>query len=93
MAKSKGKSLVYLVWIDSVSPSESGWMCPDDLDDFAEDEFLIEDVGFIHAENKKYICLVGGRGMNKDTLPISHRIVMIPKVAIKKRIDLSRHIK
>jgi len=87
------KKLMYVIWVDSVSPRDCGWMSDEELEEFSKDRFLIEDVGWLQYENKEYICLVGGMGMNQDVLNISHRVVMIPKCSIIKKINLTRHIK
>ena len=87
------KKLLHVIWVDSVSPRDCGWMSDEELGEFSEDKFLIQDVGWVHSENKEYVCLIGGEGMNADVLPISHRIVMIPKCAIRKKTDLTRYIK
>ena len=86
------KKLYYIKWIDSMSPTESGWMGDDEIDECMGVDLYIEDVGFLYKEDKKYLTIVGGQSLNEDVGNICHRVVKIPKVCIEKKIDLTRYL-
>jgi len=87
-------NLVYVEWIDACGPTSTGWLLPDQIDAFVGHEWLVKDIGFIYKESEDYICLVGGFTEEDDVYTATyHRIVSIPKSTIRKRIDLTKHIK
>lgn len=89
------RKLLYVKWIDAAGPNETGWKFDSDVQEFFDPPYVIQEVGFLFAENKDYICLVGGYYYNEDEDwdGCCHRVLKIPKGTIIKKIDLTRHIK
>ena len=88
------KKLLYIKWIDAASPCDTGWQQDEDMAEFVDPAFLIEDVGWVYKESKDYIVLVGGKSQfNVEYSGCFHRIIKIPKAVVKQKIDLTRHVK
>lgn len=81
------KKIVYLEWIDSCH--QRGWTLASDVETFIEDSdaMLIQSVGYLQHEDRLSLTIVqsvqGGKSTGVDAL------MRIPKVAIKKRQELS----
>lgn len=89
-----GMKLIYLEWVDSTAPAQSGWLTESEIDEFADGDFKILDLGFVYKETDEYVLLVGGCSKEEDGFErLYHRGIKIPKCAIIKRVDMSRHIK
>ena len=88
--------LVYLKWVDAAGPSESGWLNDEELLDHLGHELQIEEVGWIVQEDKEYICLVSGCAKEPEGSEwnsIYHHLIKIPRACIRKKVDLTKHIK
>lgn len=84
---------VYVEWIDSCLPNESVWQTVSYVEELKDAEFIINEIGFIYHESKKYLMIVGGHSKeNEGYETIYHRVLKIPKACIIKRIDLTNHI-
>ena len=46
MGKSSRK-LLYIKWLDAAGPQNDRWEVCTDIDEFIEEDFIIEDVGFL----------------------------------------------
>ena len=72
--KIKDRVLYHIVWADSQSPSNPGWLEPCEIDPRVS---MIDSVGYLAHENKESITLVahltdcGGQGMGFMTIPKS----------------------
>ena len=92
MARATKKKLIYVEWLDSYNFSEAIWKTEEDMNEFVKEPFIIVDVGFLYAEDKDYLTLVGGHtkeGM--EWTETYHREIKIPRACIKKRVYL--HLK
>ncbi len=84
--------LVYIEWEDITS--SDGWRNEDNATCWASDEgWLIKQVGFIYKETENYLTLVAGAHIEKEYQSQYHQFLKIPKVLIRKRINLTKHIK
>ncbi len=82
--------LVYLEWQDA--HCNNGWMSEPELKEWSKGECIINEVGWIAQENKNQIILVS----RKEDMAGNRSfglIQKIPKTWIRKRIDLTKHIK
>lgn len=88
------RKLLYVQWVDALSPTDCGWLGEDYLLEWTSKQLTVEDTGWVLEENKCYLCLVGGKYTDDcEFTPNYHRIVKIPKACILKKIDLTKHIK
>lgn len=86
--------LVFVEWVDCSGSIDTAWRNDTYMDTFVEKDERIYDVGFVYHEDKESLVLVGGYSIPQDTYEtVYHREVKIPKAVIKRRLDLSRHIK
>lgn len=89
--------LLYIKWIDAVAPTCSVWMGKSEVEEHLGAEMVVEEVGFVvDDKDKDYISLVAGYSCELDESefePIYHRLIRIPRVCIRKKIDLTRHIR
>lgn len=84
--------LVYIEWEDVIS--SDCWRNEDNAACWSEGEgWFIQQVGFIYKETKTYLTLVAGIHIEKEHQSQFHQFLKIPKVLIRKRIDLTKHIK
>jgi len=85
--------LIYIEWNDAFC--NTGWLSKAELKKLSdEEEFIIKEVGWVFKESKKQIVLVS-RYKPED---VRHGeefglVQKIPKTWIRKRIDLTKHIK
>ena len=82
----KADKILYIEWIDSHAPRDSGWHVDDEVDEWMDSEWLIMDVGFLKKETKDMIYLVGGKSKDvEDYQGLQHREIAIPKGCIIKK--------
>lgn len=81
----KGDS-VEVLWIDTHTPSVSGWMSVKQYDEFRTSLVAMRNVGIFYAKDDDYLHLVGCQDMDGDeiTLPMSIPIGCIKKVRVLK---------
>lgn len=86
------KKIVYIEWEDAASPAEDTcWWSEEGIRKWAREfDSFVFNVGFILEETKKYILLASefNACLNNYAHPIR-----IPKIWIRKRVDLTKHIK
>ena len=86
------KKLIYIEWGDAFS--KDCWQTAEELDEWKEQKFIVKQSGFVYAETKEYIILVGGiNPLDKNNEEQYKQCIKIPKSWIGKRIDLTKHIK
>lgn len=88
--------LIYLEWDDA--HSENGWHTKEDVEKFKTEVPTIKQVGFVYEKTKRYILLVGRHAPNnifsEDCEDEAFgQLQRIPTSWIKKRVDLTKHIK
>ena len=92
MPKPKKHKLIYLEWHDAFAAA--GWHTQASVDKFSKNIMIVRQVGWILSENEKYIVMAARH--NEETEyqdPQWGNIQKIPKTWIRKRINLTRHIK
>jgi len=93
-SKSYSKGLpVYIEWIDAVAMDDEGWKQKSHVDEFmADKDNVIRQLGYILKEDKNYLLLcyaIHDDGGDNDY----SGLFKLPKVWIKKRISLTRHVR
>ena len=72
----------------------SGWMSKSEMDSWSKGEFVIKEVGWIIEETPKQIILMSRYSPPDNGDAAQYGMLQkIPKTWIKKRIDLTKHIK
>ena len=87
--------LLWVEWIDSIAPADCAWMSGEEIAEFTTREKLIEDCGWLVEESRDYISLCGGMSEEPSDscfASMYHRLIRIPKCAIRRRKDLTRFI-
>lgn len=84
--------LVYIEWHDAFA--DSRWMSKNEVDNWKKGEFIVAEVGWIMEETNKQIILAS-RYNPADNGDIAQwgSLQKIPKPWIRKRINLTKHIK
>ena len=85
--------LVYIEWHDAFA--NIGWLTKKEMEDIADtEECIVKECGWIYKETKKEIVLFA-RYMpdGKGFIEQFGLVQKIPKTWIKKRIDLTNHIR
>ena len=91
--------LIYIEWQDACSHTGSArsgsWLDEDEAKEWAKNtNWIVQQMGFILEENKKYITIAGMREPGSDThLAMYGHIQKIPKTWILKRVDLTKYTK
>jgi len=79
--------LVYVEWVDTIGDTDNGWKSEEDAEEFFErDDNIVRETGFIYAEDKDYLYLVGKYMPAADNNLTAHR-TKLPKKWILKRIE------
>ena len=88
------KKLIYIEWADAIS-SGAGWVNETDLKRWIDDsEWIIKQVGWVLKENNKFLTIASQiKPEDAFTETQFGHIQKIPKTWIRKRKDLSKHIK
>ena len=85
--------LIYIQWEDAIA--NSSWKSKSELDKWvSEDNMIIEEVGWVYEETKKYIVLVSRISKwNHNENDVEFGLTQkIPKTWIRKRKILAKHI-
>ena len=84
--------LIYLEWHDAFG--RGGWRTSQELDEWKKGEFVVREVGWLIEETDKQIILAG-RHVPPDNGDdeLYGGLQKIPTTWIRKRIDLTKHIK
>jgi len=80
--------LVYLQWADATSPTDNTWRELEEAKRWAkDDDFWIEQVGWVLEENDKFILLASHKSITKSGIQIEQfgLLQKIPKTWIRKR--------
>jgi len=84
--------LVYIEWEDAIA--QAGWHSKRETRKWAkESSMIISQIGWVYKETKKYIVLISRICIDDEKITSYGNLQKIPKTWIKKRINLSRHIK
>ena len=84
--------LVYLEWEDATA--QAGWYTKTKMAKWAKEaNMTISQVGWIYEENKTHIVIVCRLSLDDEGIGMYGNLQKIPKTWIRKRIDLSKHIK
>lgn len=88
--------LIYIEWEDAIA--QTGWHTEKEIQEWSDkDNTIIKEVGWIYKESKRYLVLISRKteeSMGDDPKYITYGLLQkIPKTWIKKRIDLTKHIK
>ena len=84
--------LIYIEWCDAVE-TQKAWQSLEALKKWADtNDWITVEVGFLLFESKEYILIANRIAKYDDDLEYSG-VMKIPSTWIKKRIDLSSHIK
>ena len=83
--------LIYIEWCDATSYGTGTWQELDELKAWAknEDSWLIKEVGFVIEETDEYLLLVSQVSDNGNV----GNAMKIPKGWVRKRIELTEHVK
>ena len=85
--------LIYLEWEDATS-GDDGWQHAESVLDWAKSyKFIAKQVGFVLVESKESIVLASGFNEGGEYQNQYLHIHKIPKGWIRKRVDLTKHIK
>ena len=87
--------LIYLEWEDSIAALEEGWLQPQQALDWAKNtDCIVKQIGWLIQEDKKYITIAGAM-YDATNFTNQHfcNLQKIPMTWIRKRIDLTKHIK
>lgn len=91
--------LIYLEWEDATA--SHGWHDAGSVEEFMNDyNSLIKQVGWVYAENKKYLVLAsriglgifGEDGTSPDELSYGN-LQKIPKTWVRRRIELTEAVR
>lgn len=84
--------LIYIEWHDAFA--KTTWMTEEELNKWKKGEMIVNEVGWLIEETPKQIILAG-RYIPPDNEDVEQfgLLQKIPKTWIRKRIDLSKHIK
>lgn len=95
MTKKKTKKLIYFEWCDAVS--RDGWISKENALIWSKNtEWVVQQIGWILEENKEYITIFSQYDPpSKNTTDHENfgHLQKIPKTWVRKRVDLTRHIK
>ena len=86
--------LIYIEWCDAIS-SGAEWTNANDLDRWIDGtEWIIKQTGWILHEDKKCLTICSQIKPEDDFTDIQYgHLQKIPKTWIRRRIDLTKHIK
>ena len=92
------KKLIYIQWADATSPNEFSWFTEESAIRWAkEDNFWIEQVGWILEENEKYLLLASRKNVTDFfSSDVSNQLIQygqiqkIPKTWIRKRKQIKQ---
>ena len=84
--------LIYIEWHDAFA--QGGWMTKKELDEWKEGEWIVREVGWVIEETETQIILAA-RYSPPDGADVEQYGLLqkIPKTWIRKKIDLTKHIK
>ena len=86
------KKLIYIEWEDACANDK--WMDEHEATEWANaDRYIVKQSGFIFKETKEHIILYGGYHNEDGYQGQFHQMIKIPKGWIRKRINLTKHIK
>ena len=84
--------LIYIEWEDAKSSDK--WVTNDEMMGWADERYLVKQVGFVFKETKDLVILFAGAHDECDVFDTQyHQAIKIPNTWIRKRIDLTKHIK
>ena len=85
--------LVYIEWEDAIA--QAGWYSKKGVKNWAKkDNMLVKQTGWIYKETKKHIILISRLSVDSPNKIISYgNLQKIPKTWIRKRVNLTKHIK
>ena len=85
--------LIYIEWEDCCA--NGSWMDEEEFSKWTNsDRYIIKQTGFVYKETKEHLILFSGfHDENGDYKGQYHHCLRIPKTWIRKRIDLTKHIK
>ena len=84
--------LIYLQWADATSPAENHWREIEEAKQWAkEDDYWIEQVGWVLEENEKYILLACQKSITVSGVQVEQfgLLQKIPKTWIRKRKNIT----
>ena len=84
--------LIYIEWHDAFA--SGSWFTKRELEDWKKGEFIVSEVGWLIEETSKQIILAA-RHNQEDNGDLEQwgSLQKIPKTWIRRRIDLTKHIK
>ena len=83
--------LIYVEWEDAYS--REGWQTGHELDLWAEQKFVVQQSGFVYAENKDYMILAGGLNPGDEYGEIQYKqTIKVPKSWISARVDITKYV-
>lgn len=85
--------LVYIEWCDAMVNSNT-WLSLEDAKEWSETEnWTVTEVGFLLKETKEYILIANKISSYDKDNPEIGGIMKIPTTWIRKRINLTKHIR
>ena len=87
-------NLIYIEWEDA-STLNDGWHTKQEVDDYIKHHrYIISECGFLYKETKQMIVMLSRVNPESGDYPEQYAVIhKIPKTWIRKRIDLTKHIK
>ena len=84
--------LLYVEWQDACSNDK--WMNEDEVEHWVHSEpYIVKQTGFIFSETDKVLILFNGIYDSEEYVKQYHQLIKIPKAWIRRRINLTKHIK
>ncbi len=85
--------VIYIEWCDAVE-TQKAWESVEDLKKWADsNDWITSEVGWLLFESKEYILIANRIASIYEENQEYSGVMKIPTTWIKKRIDLSKHIK
>ncbi len=87
------KKLIYIEWEDAMDWNDR-WRDEEEVLQWAQnDAWIVKQSGWLMKENKNYIVLASKYSLQDNAETLYSNFSKIPKTWIRKRIDLTKHLK
>lgn len=85
--------LIYVEWCDAMV-NQSSWLSLEDALEWGKSEnWIVTEVGFLLDETKEFILIANKKSSYDKENPEIGGVMKIPTTWIRKRVNLSKHIK